>query len=112
MADNFTVGSYKVPENITQLWHKKYNAWCISRHIKLISDSEKSKTLSFVGIKSLLSKQKVSLTISSFTPILPYPATQFDTICTCMENFQDILKQRELPYGPLWSDQAVYRIAK
>ena len=29
-----------------------------------------------------------------------------------MKNFQDILKQRELPYGPLWCDQGVYRIAK
>ena len=29
-----------------------------------------------------------------------------------MKKFQDILKQRELPYGPLWSDQGVYRIGK
>ena len=29
-----------------------------------------------------------------------------------MKNFQDILKQPELPYGPLWCDQGVYRIAK
>ena len=29
-----------------------------------------------------------------------------------MKNFQDISKQRELPYGPLWCDQGVYRIAK
>ena len=29
-----------------------------------------------------------------------------------MKNFQDILKQHELPYGPLWCDQGVYRIAK
>ena len=47
-----------------------------------------------------------------FYPILPYPTTQFDTIYTCMKKFQDILKQRELPYGPLWSDQGVYRIGK
>ena len=40
-ADNFTPGSYKVPENITQLRQEEYNAWCISRHIKPISDSEK-----------------------------------------------------------------------
>ena len=29
-----------------------------------------------------------------------------------MKNFLDILKQRELPYGPLWCDQYVYKIAK
>ena len=57
--------------------------------------------------KSLLSKQKATL-----TKILPNPTTQFETIYTCMKNFQDILKQCELPYGPLWSDQGVYRTAK
>ena len=55
IADNFTPGNYKVPENITQLRQEEYNAWCISRHIKPISDSEKNKIPSFVGIKSLLS---------------------------------------------------------
>ena len=112
IADNFKPISYKVLENIAQLRQEEYNAWCSSRHIKPISDSEKNKIPSFIGIKSLLSKQKVTLTTSAFTSILPYPATQFDTICTCMKNFQNILKQRELPYGPLWSDQVVYRIGK
>ena len=54
------------------------------------------KIPSFIGIKNLLSKQKVTLTIRAFTPILPYPSTQFDTIYICMKNFQDILKQRKL----------------
>ena len=61
----------------------------------------KNKIPSFVGIKSLLSKQKITLITSTFTTILPYPAKQFNTIYICMENFQDILKERELPYGPL-----------
>ena len=55
IADNFAPGNYKVPENITQLRQEEYNAWCISHHIKPISDSEKNKIPSFVGIKSLLS---------------------------------------------------------
>ena len=29
-----------------------------------------------------------------------------------MINFQDILKQRDFPYGPLWCDQSAYKIAK
>ena len=41
IADNFTPGSYKVPENITKLQQKEFNAWRISRHMKPISDSEK-----------------------------------------------------------------------
>ena len=73
---------------------------------------KKNKFLSFVGIKSLLSKQKVTLTRSTFTLILPYPATQFNTIYTSMKNFQDILKQCEPSYGPLWPDQVVYWIVK
>ena len=48
-------------------------------------------------MKSLLSTERVPLTTCDFTPILPYPATQYDTIYTCMKNFQDILKQLELP---------------
>ena len=101
IADNFTPGSYKVPENITQLRQEEYHAWCISRHIKPISDSEKNKILLFVDIKSLLSKQKLTSIASAFKLILPHPATQFNTICTCMKNVHDILKQRELPHGPL-----------
>ena len=29
-----------------------------------------------------------------------------------MKNYQDILNQRNVPYGPLWCDEGVYRIAK
>ena len=29
-----------------------------------------------------------------------------------MINFQDVLLQKGLQYGPLWSDEGVYRIAK
>ena len=43
---------------------------------------------------------------------MPYPATEFDTIYTVMINFQDVLRQKGLRCGPLWSDEGVYRIAK
>ena len=29
-----------------------------------------------------------------------------------MVNFQDVLLQKKMKYGPLWSDESVYRIAK
>ena len=29
-----------------------------------------------------------------------------------MINFQDILKQQDFPYGPLWCDQSAYKIVK
>lgn len=63
-------------------------------------------------IERLLSDKSLTLITCAFILILPYPTTQFDTINTCMGNFQDILKQRELPCGPLWYDQGVYKIAR
>ena len=40
------------------------------------------------------------------------PTTEYATIYTCMKNFQDILHQKNMPYGPLWCDEGVYRITK
>ena len=35
----------------------------------------------------------------SFTSTIPYPATDFNTIYTCMINFQDVLSQKGLESG-------------
>ena len=67
---------------------------------------------SYNATKSLLSTQVTSMTQLAFTPIIPYPATEQDTIYTCMENFQYVLTRKNLEYGPLWCDEGVYRIAK
>ena len=45
-------------------------------------------------------------------PILPYVATEMDTIFTSMINFQDVLKQKNAVSRALWSDEGVYAIAK
>ena len=63
-------------------------------------------------MKSIISSVNVRITNSAFTPIIPQPATDFSTIYTCMKNYPDILNQRNVPYGPLWCDEGVYRIAK
>ena len=31
------------------------------------------------------------------TPKIPHPATQFDNIYTCMQNFKDVLMQKYIP---------------
>ena len=67
---------------------------------------------SFAAMKSLLTVNGHSITKCAFTSILPHPATEGDTIFTTMINFQDVLKQKQLNSGPLWSDNGVYRIAK
>ena len=66
---------------------------------------------SFIALKFLLATTNVSIATCPFTPIIPYPATEFDTIYTCMKRFQDILHKKTMPYGPLWCDEGVYRIA-
>ena len=63
-------------------------------------------------MKSLLSLVNVKTTKSTFTPIIPHPATDFSTIYRCMKNYQDILNQRNVPYSRLWCFEGVYRIAK
>ena len=47
-----------------------------------------------------------------FVHILPYVATEMDTIFTSMLNFQDVLKQKNAISGALWCDEVVYAIAK
>ena len=42
---------------------------------------------SFAAVKSLLDTSTCSITRCAFTPILPYPATEFDTIFTTMINY-------------------------
>ena len=54
----------------------------------------------------------LSKTRIAFTPIIPYPATDFDTVYTCMINFQNVLLQKSLGSNPLWCDDGIYRIAK
>ena len=55
---------------------------------------------------------KFDVTKTSFVPILPYVATEMDTIFTSMINFQDVLKQNKSLSWVLWSDEGVYSIAK
>lgn len=63
-------------------------------------------------MKSVLTTKSHPITSTVFTPIIPYPATEFDTIYTVIINFRDVLLQKQLPYGPLWSDEGLYRIVK
>ena len=63
-------------------------------------------------MNSLLQNQQIVKKKIAFTPILPYVATEYDTIHTVMCNFQDVLHQRSQAYGPLWCDEGVYRLAK
>ena len=72
----------------------------------------KSGMPSFTATNSVLIQKHCPLTRIGFTPIIPYPATEYNAINTCMRNFQDVFSQNGLEYGPLWCSKGVYRIAK
>ena len=74
-------------------------------------ENELSTIPSFAAANSLLSIDSKPVTRIAFTPIIPYPATEFNTIYTAMVNFQDV-SQKKMKYEPLWSDEGAYRIAK
>ena len=95
-------------------YYLDYWLWLLHRYTLSTGGelSEKQIIPSFSSVYSILSTVVVSITTQAFTPILPYPATNYDAIYTTMINFQDILKQRQQPYGSLWSDEGVYHIAK
>ena len=88
-----------------------FKLWILARH-KTSTLTNEIKVPSFVAMKSPLSTVNVKIIENAFTPIIPHPATDFSTIYTCMKNYQDILNQRNVPYGPLWCDKGIYRIAK
>ena len=58
------------------------------------TDREEDSFPSFTATVSLLQDSlKFDITKTSFVPILPYVATETDTIFTSMIHFQDVLKQ-------------------
>lgn len=82
---------------------EEHNTWCVSHHVKPVSDSEKKKIPSSIGIKSLkcfytnfaLSCKTVRYAIHMYEKLPGYTE-----------------KKCELPYVPLRSDQGMHRIAK
>ena len=64
---------------------KDFIQWTLCRST-IASHNVKSTPL-YNAIKSLLSTQVRSITQHAFTPIIPYPTTEQETICTCMKNF-------------------------
>jgi hypothetical protein len=88
-----------------------YFLWCMAR--QKYTDREEGSFPSFTATMSALQDPlKFDVTKTSFVPILPYVATEMDTIFTSMINFQDVLKQKNAVSGALWSDEGVYAIAK
>ena len=99
-----------IPEHVINSSRTDFISWYISRY-RLTVDDANINLPSCPAIKTLLSSAEIILTLRAFTPIMPHPETQFDTIFTYMKNFYALL-QKNIPYGRLWSDEGVYKIAK
>ena len=54
----------------------------------------------------------INSTSTAFIPILPHPATSYDSIFASIINFQNIMKQTGNISGALWCDEGVYHIAR
>ena len=87
-----------------------FEAWYLVRYI--VKETISKYLPSFSAVNSLLSNELVIQSRVGFTPILPHPITEFESVYTVMINFQDVLKQKNQTSGPLWCDEGVYRLAK
>ena len=91
----------------------RYETWINARYFSNSDNSRKSHCIpSFSASNSFLHDMQPQITTIAFTPIIPHPATDYDTIYTVMKNFQDVLSQKHHQYGPLWCDEGVYRLPK
>ena len=95
----------------------EYMTWCTSRflitkNLPEYSSLESPNIPSFAAVNGLLLNDRNPPTRVGFTPIIPFPATEYNTIFTYMKNYQDVLEQKRVPTGALWCDEGVYRIAK
>ena len=91
--------------------------WCLSRfathkNLPKFSSCDSKNIPSFAAVNGLLLNDKSSTTSVGFTPIIPHPATEYETIFTCIKNYQDVLKHKNISAGALSCDEGVYRIAK
>ena len=119
IPDSFEINPVPDSSKLEMESTNQFLLWSVTRYssstnVSIHSTCEKPNIHSFTATKSLLlaKPERCIKSRVAFTPIIPYPATYFDTIYTCMVNFQDVLSQKDLESGPLWCDEGVYRIAK
>ena len=102
----------KLPPDMTQIINRSkshYETWVASRYL---NNKTNRSFPSFSAVSSFSQGTSTRKTKNAFAPILPYVATEYDTIHTVMCNFQDVFFQKSQTYGPLWCDEGVYRLAK
>ena len=91
---------------------KQYRQWTLAQYKGKSLVDNGPHIASFAAVKNLIDSSTHSIAKYVFTPILPYPATNYDALFMTMVNFQDVLKQNERENGPLWSNEGVNHTAK
>ena len=121
ILDNFTPEASLDTHNIEVSANYDFMTWVIARfatkanvpdYTSCDTSCDKAGVPSFMATNSLIKYEKYPLTRIAFTQIIAHPATEYDTIYTCMKNFQDVVSQNDLECGLLWCVEGVYRIAK
>ena len=80
-------------QHIIKNLYKHYEMWINARYFSN-SDNSRNKSQcipSFSATNSFLQNMQPQITRIAFTPIIPHPATDYDTIYIVMKNFQDVL---------------------
>ena len=99
IAEEFCTGKFN--DEVLENTKTNFLIWSAARSNFLKPMDTPHVVPSFTSANSLFADPVDAITRFSFTSIIPHPATEYDTIFTCMLNFQDVLSQRNQEYGPL-----------
>jgi len=91
-------------------------AWVVGRmdlsNENVSETSENQNMPSWSAFNSLVADENVPLKIVGFLPVLPFPVTEYATVYTSLENFQDILSKSDQSHLPVACNEGVYHIAR
>ena len=101
---NFTIRERLEISNLVNLRNKDYLLWVLSRYL---ADTRNENVMpSWSASNSAKYNKEVNSTSTAFIPILPHPATSYDSV------FTTIIKQTRNTSRALWCDEEVYHIAR
>jgi len=84
---NYVTGLHSIDKSDVS----NYDVW--TRYIAKVNASVDLH--SYSAFNSILKSKNPAQSRIAFTPILPYPITDFESVYTVMINFQDVLKQKK-----------------
>ena len=79
--------------------------------LQAIGGLTSQNTFTWSGIHVIISKANVPMQQVGFLPILPYPVTAYDSVYSCMKNFQGLLLRLDQQSLPEACDKGVFHIA-